>query len=274
MNITQFQQETSLEKREVDLIICHVLKISTAQLMIYDKTVSQKQAETIQKYIKEREKGKPFAYIVGKKAFWTLDLLVNEHTLIPRPETEQIIEIVLQKVTKTFAGKILDLGTGTGAIALALGSELEHAAIVAIDFCQQCLKIAKQNQQAWHIKNVEFYQSNWFSGIKPQQKFEFIVTNPPYIAQNDRHLAALKHEPITALVAKNQGLADIYHIISNAKEHLSEKGWLIIEHGYNQHQEIRRFFKHKGYKNVKTYKDIAENPRITLAQWQNLAIDK
>ncbi len=270
--LTNYYKNYQLPKREIDLIVCHVLEISTAQLMIFDSEISQKDDKTIQKYLKQRQAGKPFAYIVGSKPFWTLDLIVNNHTLIPRPETELLVETVLAKTQADFNGTILDLGTGTGAIALSIASERPNAKITAIDFSQECVDVAIKNKLKQDINNVEIFASNWFEEFQAQQFFDFIVANPPYIQEHDKHLEQLSYEPITALTAKQNGLADIYYIIKQAKKHLKHNAWLMLEHGYNQQHEIQQFLRKNCYKNIKTLEDLAQIPRITIAQWQNLAI--
>jgi len=273
-HLKHFYQNSQLDKREIDLILCHVLEISTAQLMIYDKEITQDQKKQIDTFLKQRQAGKPYAYIVGRQAFWTLDLIVNKHTLIPRPETELIVELVLSMTDKEYKGKILDLGTGTGAIALSIASERKKAKITAIDFSQKCIQTALENREKYNISNVSIEQSNWFDRLSKENTFNFIVSNPPYIDEDDEHLKELSYEPLSALTAKKKGYSDIYKIIEHAKDYMEDNAWIILEHGYNQHKKIQSFLHDNCYKNIKTVKDLAEIPRITIAQWQNLAIIK
>lgn len=259
----QLYSMSPLSKREIDLVICHVLKINTAGLFIYSKEISEQQQAQVSEYITHREKGKPLAYIIGYKGFWTLKLKVNKHTLIPRPETEQIVELVLNWTDENYSGKILDLGTGTGAIALSIAKERPQAQVTAVDYSQDCVEIAEHNKIQNDIQNVTIIKSDWFENIK--DKFDYIVSNPPYIAEDDEHLIDLKYEPITALTAKNKGLADIEHIIINAKEHLNSGGYLVFEHGYNQCQDIQKLFAKNNYTQIETFKDLADIPRITKA---------
>lgn len=262
-----------LEKREIDLVICYMLDINTAGLFIFDKEITLKQQQKIHKYLEQRCQGMPLAYITGHKEFWSLELKVNQHTLIPRPETEQIIELILDWTSQDYNGEILDLGTGTGAIALSIASERPQANITAVDFSQECIEVAQYNKIKHTINNVKFFKSDWFSNLNNKQ-FHYIISNPPYIAENDKHLIELKHEPITALTAKENGLSDLKHIIQLAKHHLHENGVLILEHGFNQQQEIQTILKQNCYINVKTHKDLAGLPRITSAVFQNIAINK
>ncbi len=265
-NINKKYQSKFLEQREIDLILCHVLNVNTAGLFIYDKDITPDQHEQIINICKQREEGIPFAYITGQKAFWKLDLKVNKHTLIPRPETELLVEMVLSKTDKMFSGNILDLGTGTGAIALSIAQERPHANITAIDFSSECIKVAEFNKTQNKVANVNFIQSHWFEKIGPNT-FDIIVSNPPYIDENDSHLKSLKHEPISALTAKNKGYADLFHIIENAKYFMNNGGTLMLEHGYDQSQTIQQYLHENCYKNVKSENDLAGIPRITMAEF-------
>ena len=263
--IKDLYQNSSLEKREIDLILCYVLNINTAALFIFNQQIPAEQQQNILHLLQQRHHGKPLAYITGKKAFWTLDLKVNQHTLIPRPETEQIVELVLQWANTDFSGKLLDLGTGTGAIALSIAQERPEAQITAIDFSQECVEIAKHNQQKHALNNVTVFQSDWFKQVG-NDKFDFIVSNPPYIAENDQHMHELKYEPASALTAKNNGLADLLHIIQQAPTYLHKNGFILLEHGYDQHRQVQKYLAENNYRNIKTHKDLAGIPRITSAQ--------
>ena len=265
---TQF----NLQKREVDLLLCHMLKINTAGLYIYDKKISIELKQQIIDKLKQRENGMPLAYITGIKQFWTLDLKVNQDTLIPRPETEQIVEIVIQQTEKDFNGKILDLGTGTGAIALSLAQERPSADVLATDISTKSLRVAEYNKNNYDLNNVRFLKSDWFNSIT-DEKFDYIISNPPYIAENDPHLAELGYEPILALTAKKNGLSDLYMIIQQAKKYLKQNGMIILEHGYDQHQQVQDYLRKNCYNFVKTHYDLCRTPRITTANFQKVAIN-
>ncbi|MFK8011839.1 MAG: peptide chain release factor N(5)-glutamine methyltransferase [Marinicellaceae bacterium] len=262
----EIYQKFNLERREVELIVCHVLKINSAKLIIYDESISESQHKSILKFCQQRHDGKPFAYITGIKDFWSLELKVNQHTLIPRPETETLVELALEKTHKDFNGCILDLGTGSGAIALSLAKERPKAKITAVDFSSECIAIAEFNKNKHAIENADFILGNWFDNLE-NNKYDIIVSNPPYVEENDEHLKDLSYEPMTALTAKNKGLADLFHIITNAQSYMKKGGWLILEHGYNQHERVQQHLLANHYKNVKSYKDLAGTPRITTAEF-------
>lgn len=277
MSIKSFQQELyqqhSLDKREINLILCHVLGINTAGLFIYEKPISETIKKSIKELIQDRTNGKPLAYITGQKHFWTLDLKVNQHTLIPRPETELIVELILKWTDDNYSGSLLDLGTGSGAIALSIAKHRPKSTIIAVDFSAECVEIAQFNQQKNAIKNVSIQQSDWFSQLD-NKKFDYVLSNPPYIAEGDPHLSALKYEPIYALTAKRKGYADLEHIINKSKMHLNPHGILVLEHGYNQSETVQKLLYENNYSEIKTHQDYANIPRITTAQLQNIAIDK
>ncbi len=258
-------QQFNCNKREIDLIICHVLNLNTAGLFICEKELSNKEKQQIIRLLKQRIKGKPLAYITGIKSFWNLDFKVNKHTLIPRPETELIIELFLKWTDEDYAGKVLDLGTGSGAIALSIANERPNCQVTAIDLSPECIQIAKYNQQKHKITNADIFQSDWFAQI-PVTKFDFVISNPPYIAQEDIHLKNLSHEPIAALTALDNGYSDLKTIIEKAKSYLTVGGKLMLEHGYNQHDRVQLLLRENGYMNIITHKDLAGIPRITTAR--------
>jgi release factor glutamine methyltransferase len=266
--IKNLYHNSSLEKREIDLIICHVLEINTAALFIFEDKITENQQQQINTKLQQREKGLPLAYITSSKAFWTLDLSVNKHTLIPRPETELIVELVLQLSNSDSSDRLLDLGTGTGAIALSIAQERPLMDITAVDYSSQCLHIAEINRNKYQLDNVKLLPSNWFAKLG-HEKYHFIVSNPPYIAADDPHIAGLSFEPISALVAKNKGLADLQHIIQQARKHMYAGAYILLEHGYDQQQNVQAFLHESGYTQIQTHKDLAGIPRITTAQHEN-----
>ncbi len=203
----------------------------------------------------------PVAYITGQQAFWNLSLKVNHATLIPRPDTELLIEVALNSLKNPH--NILDLGTGSGAIALALAKEFPEAQVVGVDISAEALEIAAYNAKNNHISNVNFLQSDWFSALATQA-FDLIVSNPPYIADSDPHLAALKHEPSSALIAADNGLSDFKAISTSAKAFLRKGGVLLFEHGWQQKNDVQSILKNCDYQNIKTYKDLAGQDRATL----------
>ncbi len=262
--ILDAQKRYELDKKEIEFVITHVLNINSAGLFIYNKDLSKQQKECIYSHLEKRQQGVPFAYLTGVKDFWSLTLKVNEYTLIPRPETELIVEYVLNKTTSDFDGTILDLGTGTGAIALSLALERPKAQIVVVDRCIECVKTATENKNNYQLNNAKIFQSNWFEKLKGQT-FDFILSNPPYIDNDDKHLENLQYEPRTALVAANKGYSDLEHIIFNAPDYMKANAKLVLEHGYNQSEAIKQKLNSNCYLNVKPHKDLAGILRITTA---------
>ncbi len=234
--------------------------------------------ETLQAFlnlVQRRERGEPIAYILESKQFWSLDLKVSTATLIPRPETELLVEQVIRIAKQQRLKSILELGTGTGAIAIALGAELskmqaetQTLKITATDISAQVLDIAKHNSKT-HQQVIEFIQSDWFKSI-PQQQFDLIVSNPPYIECNDLHLTQgdVRFEPVSALVSGEDGLTAIRHIAQQAQPWLEQGGWLLFEHGYQQAKAVRTLLEENGFIGVQTLEDLAKNDRVTLARKQ------
>lgn len=230
-----------------------------------DRILNQTQQACFQQFIEKRLEDYPVAYLLGEKAFWTLDLRVTPDVLIPRPETELLVEIALEKITHINTPKILDLGTGSGAIALAIASERSDAVVTACDRSSAALKIAKENAMNNKLdKQVTFVQSDWFSNIE-SLTFDLIVSNPPYIAPDDPHLLqTIRYEPRVALAAKESGMADIEIIIKKSPTFLKAKGWLLIEHGYDQSKMAQKLFSLSNYTNIKSFRDINQIERMTL----------
>ncbi|WP_201579933.1 peptide chain release factor N(5)-glutamine methyltransferase [Psychrobacter sp. Pi2-52] len=222
------------------------------------------------------QKGIPLAYLTGQQEFWSLNFKVNEHTLIPRPDTEVLVEQVLNWINarpvQLNNKRLLDLGTGSGCIAISLAHELKQAnwQIVAVDLSLEALKVAQHNAMSNNVANVEFVQSSWYQALptNDEPQFDIIVSNPPYIDETDEHLAGLTAEPISALSASHQGLADIEHIVQQATTYLCTGGLLAIEHGYDQGDAVRKLFLNSGFESVHTVKDYGDNDRVTLGQVQ------
>ena len=218
------------------------------------------------------QSGIPLAYLTGHQEFWSLDFKVNEHTLIPRPDTEILVEQVLGWIkahsTDKKSKRLLDLGTGSGCIAISLAHELKHGSwqVVAVDLSLEALNVARQNAVINDVTNIEFIQSSWYNELSTHEKnsFDIIVSNPPYIDEADEHLSQLKAEPISALSAPKQGLADIEYIIQQASLYLRAKGLLAIEHGFDQGAAARQLFLDSGFESVATVQDYGGNDRVTL----------
>lgn len=230
-----------------------------------DKSLEPPQLAQFEQWFSRRKQGEPIAYILGEKEFWSLSLKTDSSTLIPRPDTELLVETVLKLLPKT-KQTILDLGTGTGAIALALASERPAWDILAIDESPKAVNLAIENCRQLNLTNVSINRSNWFANVSG--KFNAIVCNPPYIAEDDIHLQQgdVVFEPRSALVANDKGLADLHLIIQQAPNYLAPSGWLAMEHGFQQGQPVREYLKNKGYINIDTLTDIAGNERVSIAQ--------
>jgi release factor glutamine methyltransferase len=250
---------------EAELLLAYVLKKNRAYLFAHpEKCLSLEQHRQYEDLIRERSKGIPISYLTGTREFWSLPLKVNPHTLIPRHETERLVELTLELVPNKPNTRILDLGTGSGAIALALAKERPEWEITACDFSEEALNIAKINASELGIGNVEFYQSDWFSNL-PNVKYKAIVANPPYIAEQDPHLQEgdLRFEPLSALASSQEGLADLQYIIQQSVHHLLPDGLLLLEHGYDQKFSISAILNKLGYEKIQSWQDIQGHDRVS-----------
>ncbi|MGA6100637.1 peptide chain release factor N(5)-glutamine methyltransferase [Psychrobacter pocilloporae] len=221
------------------------------------------------------QQGIPLAYLIGQQEFWSLNFSVNEYTLIPRPDTEVLVEQVLKWINAQPVSnphkRLLDLGTGSGCIAISLAHELkkDNWQVVAVDLSLEALDTARHNADFNGVTNIEFIQSSWYQALPTDDecRFDVIVSNPPYIDEADEHLAGLTAEPISALSAPNHGLADIEHIVQQAPPYLCKKGLLAIEHGHDQGVAVRRLFLENGFESVHTVQDYGGNDRVTVGQY-------
>jgi len=231
-----------------------------------ERIVSSEAAQTFADYLQRRRAGEPVAYILGQQGFWNLDLEVAPHTLIPRPETELLVETAMALQPAANA-RVLDLGTGTGAIALALASERREWQVTAVDRVPEAVALAERNRQRLQLDNVSVLASHWFSALDGQ-RFELIISNPPYIAAEDPHLVAgdVRFEPSSALVAGADGLDDLRQIVAKAPEHLVEGGWLLLEHGYDQAASVRELLARHGFEQIESRLDLNAHERITLGR--------
>lgn len=260
----------SSESPKLDAEVLLLATINQARTYLFtwpEKELADEQQAQFLSFIEQRRQGKPVAHITQYREFWSLNFKVSPATLIPRPDTETLVELALDKATSK-QGKLLDLGTGTGAIALSLASELPDWQVTAVDYQLDAVLLANDNKSQLGITNAEILQSNWFSALAGE-KFDLIVSNPPYIDPQDPHLQQgdVRFEPLSALIAEKQGMADLEFIITKSREFLNESGWLLLEHGYDQGQLVRDFFAKMAYKVITTEKDLGGNDRVTLAQW-------
>ncbi|BBN61800.1 MULTISPECIES: peptide chain release factor N(5)-glutamine methyltransferase [Pseudomonas] len=230
-----------------------------------ERIVSTEAAVAFAGYMERRSKGEPVAYILGQQGFWKLDLEVAPHTLIPRPETEMLVEAALELVPAFAPAQVLDLGTGTGAIALALANDRQQWKVTAVDRVPEAVALAERNRQRLQLNNAEVFESHWFGGLQGRQ-FDLIISNPPYISDADPHLSAgdVRFEPSSALVAGSDGLDDLRTIIEQAPAHLNADGWLLLEHGYDQGPAVRELLIRQGFERIQTRRDLGEHERITF----------
>ena len=254
---------------DASVLLCHVLDKPRSFLLTWpDKLLSIEDTLAFEKVLQRRIKGEPVAYILGQREFWSLPLQVAPSTLIPRADTERLVEIALEKAPQ-LPGDILDLGTGTGAIALAIASELPQRQVWGIDVKEEARQLAESNALKLGIENANFLSGDWFTPLEAGTQFALIVSNPPYIEKNDPHLTQgdVRFEPLSALVAQDNGLADIKHISQQAMGFLLPGAWLMFEHGYDQGQSVRDILSALGYQSITTYKDYGENDRVTVGQF-------
>lgn len=253
-------------RTDASILLCHILDCPRSYLLSHPETrLTPVQQQDYAALIARRAKGEPVAYITGTRDFWSLDLKVTPAVLIPRPETETLIEAALAHLPADQPLRIADLGTGSGAIALVLARERPRAHVIATDVSDAALAVARENERRHAIPNVVFHESLWFAALEGQS-FDLIVSNPPYVAAEDSHLAALQFEPRTALVSGQDGLDALRHIISQAPAYLHPKGWLLVEHGAEQGQAVQALFSKAGFSEIETLPDLAGLPRVTAGR--------
>lgn len=254
---------------DVELLLADLLGRNRSYLYTWpERTLTEPQQLQFEARFQRRLAGEPVAHILGRRGFWTLDLEVTADTLIPRPETELLVEVGLELLRGLEAGpRLLDLGTGTGAIALAFARELPDAEVVATDYLDKAVALAERNRRKYALANVEIRQSNWWQSVNGH--FDLIVSNPPYIDEADPHLQQgdVRFEPRSALVAGEQGLADLREIVQSAPRFLRPRGWLLLEHGWQQAEAVRRLLTAAGFAGVFSRHDYGDQERISGGQW-------
>lgn len=262
----EFSSPGHVEARhEAEILLGHALGRDRAWLFTHSQDVPDTAAILkFRQMMQARERGEPVAYLIGHRGFWTLDLAVTPDVLIPRPETELLVELALERIPADREFRVADLGTGSGAIALAIASERPSASVLATDASAAALEVARENAARLEMRNVEFAQGNWCDALGAQS-FDLIVSNPPYIEAADDHLGQgdLRFEPRSALASGSDGLDAIREILETAAGHLNPGAWVLLEHGHDQGDRVRAILQGHGYSEAQTWKDIAGKDRIS-----------
>lgn len=264
----QLEKITDSAYLDAEILLAHCLGKNRTYLHTWpEKELDPNQLKKFNNLIEKRLTDYPVAYLIGTKPFWTIDLTVTPDVLIPRPETELLVEIALDKIRNIKNPQILDLGTGSGAIALALASERPDAKILATDYSEKALAVANSNALELKLnKQVRFMKSNWFDDIKASEDiFDLIVSNPPYIDPEDIHLkGTIRYEPIQALVADVHGMSDLEKIIQKSHSFLKRNGWIVLEHGFDQAEKTSTLLSDNNFKKAKSVSDLYDNLRVTM----------
>lgn len=271
-DVLQQARAQGLDSLDAQLLLSHVLVRPRSWLLAHgDHVLSATEAAAFDTLLTRSALGEPLAYLLGEKAFYGLTLRVSPHVLVPRADTEVLVDWALALIPRgtTPPVRVLDLGTGSGAIALAIQHERPLALVTATDASPEALAVAMDNAQQLHLP-VRFVQGHWldpWQAPAAPERFDLIVSNPPYIAEQDAHLDALQHEPQSALTAGPDGLRDLTHIVQHAPAHLASGGWLLLEHGYDQHLAVQDLLACAGFQGITTRRDLAGIPRCTGGQW-------
>lgn len=255
---------------DLELILAQLLGKDRTWLYTWPETpLTADQLAEFERALQRRRAGEPVAHIIGRRDFWTLSLQVDNSTLIPRPDSERLVELALELTAGRAPGRALDLGTGTGALALAFASERPGWQVSGLDVSADAVALAERNRQALALGNVAFAQSDWFAALAPGERFHLIFANPPYIDPNDPHLSEgdVRFEPRSALVAKKGGLADIEHIINTAPRFLVPGAWLLLEHGWDQGPAVRDRLAAAGFSAPTSHRDLGNRERVTQGRW-------
>lgn len=258
-----------IDRLDAELLLCHLLDKPRSYLRTWpEQALDADLLSEFEALTARRANDEPLAYLIGWREFWSLKLKVTPATLIPRPDTETLVEQALALIPADAHWRIADLGTGSGAIALAIASERPHCHIVASDLSRDALAVAEENARTLNIHNIEFRHASWADAFQAGEQFQLIAANPPYIDADDEHLQlnGLPFEPHSALSPGQDGLADLRCIIEQTQAHLTKPGWLLLEHGYNQGQAVRTLLQQHNYQNISTARDLGNNERMTRGQ--------
>ncbi len=254
---------------DAEILLASSMQTDRASLYAYpERELSEEIATNFILLVNKRLDNYPVAYLTGTKEFWSLELSVNQHTLIPRPETECVVETALGYIPDHQHGDILDLGTGSGAIAIAIAKERPECQVIAVDLSQEALVVAHSNAHSHGIMNIEFIQSDWFSALQGRS-FDVIIANPPYVSSDDSafNTGEIRHEPRLALDGGHHGMQAITHLVPAATHFLKPMAYLVLEHGHEQAEDIRHLLANNRYKNIHSKQDYAGLDRLSFAQW-------
>lgn len=257
--------EASTARIEVHSLLQHALQVNRAFLLAHPGQIPDvRQQACYEALLERRLQGEPVAYILGEREFFGLKFKVTPATLIPRPDTELLVELALQRMPQDKACRVLDLGTGSGAIAISMAHARPDTKVVAVDASEAALQVARENAERLGVRNISFLHGDWFSALVGQ-RFDLIVSNPPYVAAGDAHLAQgdVRHEPLSALSSGTDGLDDIRKIVGQAGEFLEQGAWLLLEHGYDQAALVINLLQQDGFEKVFSEKDIAGINRVS-----------
>jgi release factor glutamine methyltransferase len=256
-----------VDRLDAQLIFCTAMGVSRSWVLAHDTDpIPSEHLPRLLNWLRRRAAGEPFAYLQGEKEFFGLMLRVTPDTLIPRPDTETLVNWALERLPTGQPCEVLDLGTGSGAVALAVASQRPLAQVTAVDFSAAALSVALDNARRLGLNHVRGLQGSWFEPVQGQH-FDLVVSNPPYIAEGDPHLAALSHEPISALTAGADGLDDLRLIVNQARTHLRPQGWLLLEHGHDQAQPVQQLLHDAGYADVSARLDLGGQTRCAGGRW-------
>ncbi|MDX5151073.1 MAG: peptide chain release factor N(5)-glutamine methyltransferase [Acidiferrobacterales bacterium] len=264
----QLKNSSSTPALDAQVLLAHALERDRTYIIAHARDVlDSENQKQFQQLVAQRIDGAPVAYLTGRQEFWSLPINVTPDTLIPRPETELLVELALEKIPQEKEFQVADIGTGSGAIALAIASERKHSRVVASDSSQEAIRGAQENARQLGIPNIEFTAGSLFEPFV-DRKFNLIVSNPPYVPENDPHLLEgdVRFEPRGALAAGPDGLDVIRRLVEDVGRYLLPGGWLLIEHGYDQEASIGELFQQAGFEEIECYRDLAGQPRVTIGR--------
>ena len=261
--------DSDTARLDAELLLCHAIGKPRTYLRTWpERRPDADQLRQFEQLLSQRRSGVPVAYLLGEQGFWSLQLQVSQSTLIPRPDTERLVEVALE-LGPSGPAKVLDLGTGTGAIALALAVERPDWQLTGVDRVAEAVALARGNAERLQIRNAAFEQSDWFSALAGRQ-FDLIVSNPPYIAADDPHLQQgdVRFEPGSALVSGLDGLDDIRSLVQLAPDYLQPGGWLLFEHGWQQADAVAQLLSERGFEQIESWRDLGGQQRVTGGLWR------